>query len=289
MNGIPIKCAPNLKYLGLTFNNKLSWVPHLKEVKQKINSLTNNMLKTARIQWGTPANILRSWYRTISERIILYGAAIWRKNISSHMSKLMLTIQRMQLLLICRGYRTTSTAAFQVLAGIPPLDLQAERESLLKRVLRLDENATLWNHNYYHTDYEKHKPVLLGHPADIDLSDSIQLVYASSKKNSFSLYRDGSKPERGAGSAFCALQGETIIKTWKRRLDIRNTVFQTEVAELKAAIKFAVYSLRFRATIFSDSASSLAAIRGNKSRSSYVQELKKILLHCPPSLRPHLV
>ncbi|XP_035220149.1 uncharacterized protein LOC118193204 [Stegodyphus dumicola] len=138
-------------------------------------------------------------------------------------------------------------------------------------------------------DYEKHKPVLLGHPADIDLSDSIQLVYASSKKNSFNLYTDGSKTERGAGSAFCALQGETIIKTWKRRLDIRNTVFQTEVAALKAAIKFAVYSLRFRATIFSDSASSLAAIRGNKRRSSYVQELKKILLHCSPSLRPHLV
>ncbi|XP_035230601.1 uncharacterized protein LOC118202526 [Stegodyphus dumicola] len=146
------------------------------------------------------------------------------------------------------GYRTTSTAALQVLAGLPPLDLQAERESLLARVLRLDENATLWNQNYYHTDYEKHKPVLLGHPADIDLSDSIQLVYASSKKQlhpkeRFSPYR--MDPNRA------------------RR--------------------------RFRATIFSDSASSLAAIRGNKSRSSYVQELTKILLHCPPSLRPHLV
>ncbi|XP_035205094.1 uncharacterized protein LOC118180053 [Stegodyphus dumicola] len=150
----------------------------------------------------------------------------------------------MQLLLICRGYRTTSTAALQVLAGIPPLDLQAERESLLARVLRLDENATLWNQNYYHTDYEKHKPVLLGHPADIDLSDSIQLVYASSKKNSFSLYTDGSKTERGADS------------------------------EQQSSVNLA---------------SSLAAIRGNKSRSSYVQELKKILLHCPPSLRPHLV
>ncbi|XP_035231184.1 uncharacterized protein LOC118203049 [Stegodyphus dumicola] len=125
----------------------------------------------------------------------------------------------MQLLLICRGYRTTSTAALQVLAGIPPLDLQAERESLLARVLRLDENATLWNQNYYHTDYEKHKPVLLGHPADIDLSDSIQLVYASSKKNSFSLYTDGSKTERGADSE----QQSSVTRplAWQRLEEIK--------------------------------------------------------------------
>ncbi|XP_035233189.1 uncharacterized protein LOC118205009 [Stegodyphus dumicola] len=143
-----------------------------------------------------------------------------------------------------------------------------------------------------HTDYEKHKPVLLGHPADIDLSDSIQLVYASSKKNSFSLYTDGSKTERGAGSAFCALQGETIIKTWKRRLDIRNTVFQTEVAALKAAIKFAVYSLRF---LDSEQQSSVTRplawqrLEEIKAGALMYKSSKKFFCIAPPSLRPHLV
>ncbi|XP_035206671.1 uncharacterized protein LOC118181618 [Stegodyphus dumicola] len=195
------------------------------------------MLRTTGLQWGAPPWVLkRWWYQAITERIVLYGAAIWGNTLNVSMRRLLLSMQRLQLLLICKGYRTTSTTALQVLAGIPPLDLQAERESLIARVLRLD----------------------------------------------------GSKTETGTGSAFCVLKGDTVVYKWKRRLGSRNSVFQAELAALKAAINYVKRNRLTQITIYSDSASSLDAIKGYKSRSQYVQELRKILLSLLPSERPCL-
>ncbi|XP_035223425.1 uncharacterized protein LOC118196131 [Stegodyphus dumicola] len=167
------------------------------------------------------------------------------------MRRLLLSMQRLQLLLICKGYKTTSTTALQVLAGIPPLDLQAERESLIARVLRL------------------------GH-------------YVTPKDNHTAIFTDGSKPDTGTGSAFCVLKGDTVMYKWKRRLGIRLLVFQTELAALKAAINYVKMSRLTQITIYSGSASNLDAIKGYKSRSQYVQELRKILLSLLPSERPCL-
>ncbi|KFM72879.1 Hypothetical protein in type-1 retrotransposable element R1DM, partial [Stegodyphus mimosarum] len=160
IKGVPIKCKNTLKYLGFTISNTLSWIPHIKDLKQKCALLTNSMTKTMGLNWGTPPKVLRLWYKTITERILLYGASIWGLNMTKSMCRLLNSIQRHQLLLVTKGYRTTSTASLQILAGIPPLDLQAQRESLLGRL-----DTKLWNRLYLTNDYELKAPSNLGHPA----------------------------------------------------------------------------------------------------------------------------
>ncbi|XP_035222244.1 uncharacterized protein LOC118195107 [Stegodyphus dumicola] len=154
------------------------------------------------------------------------------------MRRLLLSMQRLQLLPICKGYRITSTTALQVLAGIPPLDLQAERESLIARVLRLGEEGVLWEQHHFAEDFEKHKPVTQGHSAETHLKKGILGHYVTPKDNHTAIFTDASKTETGTGSAFCVLKDDTVVYKWKRRLGSRNSVFQAELAALKAAINY---------------------------------------------------
>ncbi|XP_035226462.1 uncharacterized protein LOC118198796 [Stegodyphus dumicola] len=246
------------------------------------------MLRTTGLQWGAPPWVLKRWYQAITERIVLYGVAIWGNTLNVSMRRLLLSMQRLQLLFICKGYRTTSTTALQVLSGIPPLNLQAERESLIARVLKLGEDGVLWEQHHFAEDFEKHKPVTQGHPAETHLKKCILGHYVTPKDNHTAIFTDSSKTETGTGSAFCVLKGNTAGYKWKRRLGIRNSVFQAELAALKAAINYVKRKRLIHITIYSDSASSLDAIKGYKSRSQYVQEIRKILLSLLPSERPCL-
>ncbi|XP_035224989.1 uncharacterized protein LOC118197572 [Stegodyphus dumicola] len=103
-------------------------------------------------------------------------------------------------------------------------------------------------------------------------------LYVTAKDNLTAIFTDGSKTETGTGSAFCVLKGNTIVYKWKRRLGSRNSVFQAELAALKAAINYVrgtdLSTLLFIVIL----PLGLDAIKGYKSRSQYVQELIKILL-----------
>lgn len=56
------------------------------------------------------------------------------------MREKLVSAQRPALLSVTRCFRTTSTAAVQVLAGTLPLDLQVEKESLLTHTLRFNRD-----------------------------------------------------------------------------------------------------------------------------------------------------
>ncbi|XP_035228961.1 uncharacterized protein LOC118201048 [Stegodyphus dumicola] len=255
--GHSLKTVSEITYLGFSFDNKLSWTPHLTILRQCIGNLTNSMKLTAGMKWDIPANFLKSWYKTISERIILYGASIWGQNLSSTMRKTLLSIQRSQLLLICWAYRTFPTSALQVIAGLPPLDLVVEREAAMIKATRLNKNTSLWGHSIIHTDYEKYKSRYLCHPAQFDLMDTIHINSDSPAQNYHALYTDGSKTEAGTGCGFCKLDKGSII-FWKRRLNESNSVFQAELIHIP--ISHSYRNGLNQVHIYTDSASSLQAL-----------------------------
>lgn len=66
----------------------------------------------------------------VVQSIVLYGAHIWAGATDIQKYKKMLErLQRRALLRVVSGYRTISTEAVQVLAGIPPLNLMILEEA----------------------------------------------------------------------------------------------------------------------------------------------------------------
>ena len=73
---------------------------------------------------------LTTLYRGVGESILLYGAAVWAHKMSrSTYAEILLRSQRLMLLTICRGYRTVSKDALQVLTGILPIDILARQRN----------------------------------------------------------------------------------------------------------------------------------------------------------------
>lgn len=133
-----------LKYLGITLDTTLSFLPHLRAkrshiLEQKINTLTRDLLKFASAYGGVHKQILKIWYRSILEKKITYACATWFQRISkSHGLRLISSIQAQCLLLISRAYKKTATSALCVLTGIPPLHLQLKSIATSGRILRLN-------------------------------------------------------------------------------------------------------------------------------------------------------
>ncbi|GBN53327.1 hypothetical protein AVEN_39572-1 [Araneus ventricosus] len=91
------------------------------------------------------------------------------------------------------------------------------------------------------------------------------------------VYTDGSKINDQTGSAFCVIANEAITKTWKAKLSPANTVFQAEILALKAAIEWA-NTANEDVNIWSDSESSLQALKSFNVKSKITQEAQMTLL-----------
>ncbi|GBN81001.1 hypothetical protein AVEN_175085-1 [Araneus ventricosus] len=72
--------------------------------------------------WGINKNIRRLLYKTVIERTLCHGAAASEHNMTSRLQKHLDSFQRLYItgLYITSAYRTTRTAASQVVTGLPP-------------------------------------------------------------------------------------------------------------------------------------------------------------------------
>ncbi|GBN37903.1 hypothetical protein AVEN_224020-1 [Araneus ventricosus] len=110
---------------------------HLEGQSTRATHLYQNLLKIAGKSWGVPMNHRRALYKTVIERVLAHGAVALCLEPTLRISRKLSTIQRPFLLAISGAYRTTSTAALQVILGIPPLHLQLQREARGTALFRL--------------------------------------------------------------------------------------------------------------------------------------------------------
>ncbi|GBM29383.1 hypothetical protein AVEN_253905-1 [Araneus ventricosus] len=107
----PISRKNHLKYLGVTIDHKLGWLPHVIEQGKRAMDQYQHLCSIAGKTWGINKNIRRLWYKTVIERTLCHGAAAWEHNVTSRLQKKLDSIQRLFLLYITGAYRTTPTAA----------------------------------------------------------------------------------------------------------------------------------------------------------------------------------
>ncbi|CAK1585006.1 unnamed protein product [Parnassius mnemosyne] len=147
MGGESIGLSKEIKILGLTVDDGLTFNAHVKNVCCKVQNLYRQLCRAAKIHWGLNSEIVRTIYIAVIEPIILYAASAWVPASNKLMTKKQLDIvQRGFVQKIVKAYKTVSLHSALLLAGLLPLDLRVrEAASLYEiRLSSLDE----WNQRY---------------------------------------------------------------------------------------------------------------------------------------------
>ncbi|GBN20167.1 hypothetical protein AVEN_137824-1 [Araneus ventricosus] len=189
--------------------------------------------------WGVPLIHRTTLYKTVTERVLSHGAVAWCLEPTVRIARKLSTIQRPFLLAISGAYRTTSTAALQVILGIPPLHLQLQREARGTALFRLRLPLSTKVSDIDPSEIEEKATGWSTHPSEHPSPTQISLDDGGNINTGLRIYTDGSKTERGVGAAFCVLTDDNITHKWSTRLSLRNTVFQAEILALLKAVEHA--------------------------------------------------
>lgn len=128
-DGVEIIQKENVKYLGITLDKKLSFLPHLENVSIKAEK---SVAALARItpNIGGPGENKRRILQTVADSIVLYAAPIWAGCLKyKNVRRGLLMKQRKFSLRVCSAYRTVSMEAANVMARVIPIDLQIEERA----------------------------------------------------------------------------------------------------------------------------------------------------------------
>jgi len=132
------------KYLGVYIDKKLSFLPHVQHLRDKINALTVILRKTIQEEWGLKKKAYTLLYKCLYIPVIVYGAEAWYERTShSHIKRVLSSIQRKLLIVMTRACRTSSTAAMQVIAGCMPVELEIVQKALVTKIRRRE--YVTWN------------------------------------------------------------------------------------------------------------------------------------------------
>ncbi|GBN29328.1 Retrovirus-related Pol polyprotein from type-1 retrotransposable element R1 [Araneus ventricosus] len=264
-----IKISDSLKILGIHIDQKLTWTAHINSLHDKILTLTSNFNRIIKTEWSVDKVLIKSWYLTTIEKSLLYGAGVWGGALTKVQADRLHSIQRIFLIKFSRGYRTTSTNVLNVLTGIPPLHITAEAEFKKFQIwvrrsgihngiidsVTLDYNINIKNLN---SDIK-----YISLPEHISDSD-------------FEVYTDGSRMDDETGFAVCTFRNDHNVDNFLYKLKPFNSVFQAELTAIRYAANWAV-SNNIKINIYTDSLSSIMALKSAHSRSQLVNNTKQDL------------
>ncbi|GBN17961.1 Putative protein in type-1 retrotransposable element R1DM [Araneus ventricosus] len=272
IGGIPIKHGNTLKYLGVSFDSRLTWLPHLTEIKSKVINLQGKLGRLSRATWGVGPQIIKEIYKVVIEKTILYGCEIWYDG-TARCDKKLLQIQRLALLKITKAYSTASNESLQVLAGCVPIDIIAQRESSRFNFFYKDSGISIENREYTVREFDIINPYAFP-PWDVTpFSWKISKLSCEKCKT---IYTDGSGLGGNIGSGLiCFDEEENILWQEEVRLNDEASVFLAEAFAIKLALLRVQDNERLK--IFTDSKSVLQSLESSQIHASVILDIKNIL------------
>ncbi|GBL76038.1 hypothetical protein AVEN_234350-1 [Araneus ventricosus] len=268
LNGKSVKSTKTLKYLGILFDNKLTWNPHIFDLLRKAYNLCFNFNGLIESNWSVSPFLLKFWYHTVVEKAFLYGTSVWGRALTNAQILKLHSIQIMFLLKLSRSYKTTSTNALNVILGIPPLHVVIK--SLVTRF-------KIWK-------LRSDRHIELMHPLKLDFYRDIKDIPSNEKiviiEKDFAcdyvVYTNGSKIDGNAGFSVCIFERNSLLPVHCYKLNIFNSVFQAELAPIDFAAGW-VLDKNVKIKNFTDSKSSIEALRSANIKSNFVFSVKEHL------------
>jgi ribonuclease HI len=291
--GERLSYSTKAKYLGVTLQSSLSWVPHVNAITRKALNCLGRCRQAVGTSWGlTPKAML--WLYTAAVRpIVEYACLIWSpaldlKTVQKKLNK----VQRTALVSIGAAYPSTPTATMEALLGIPPLPafLKGSATKMAHRLLVYGQwlgekrhlgspkshidvgNRLLSKSRVLRFPVDKLKEPLRIHERNFSIMIPSKDEYSIpgptlNEDNPAELlcFTDGSKTENGTGLGVVIKRHEGD-KELSMSYCTFATVFQMEVAAISATADTLLSdgTASKDITIYSDSQAAVKALQGNK-------------------------
>ena len=124
-----LRCENQARFLGLIFDKKLTFLPHLKDTKLRCQKALNILKILSNPEWGGDPEILLHLYHSTVRSKLDYGCQVYGSARKSYL-KILDPIQNQGIRLALGAYRTSPEKSLHVEANEPPLELRRQRLSL---------------------------------------------------------------------------------------------------------------------------------------------------------------
>ena len=138
--GPQIPVVAESKFLGVIFDKKLSFIPHIKYLKAKCLKALNLLKVLSHTSWGADRTTLLHLYRSLIRSKLDYGSIVYGSARKSYLQMLD-TVHNQGLRLALGAFRTSPVSSLNVEADEPSLWLRREKLSL-QYAIRLAANPS---------------------------------------------------------------------------------------------------------------------------------------------------
>ena len=282
--------SSTIKYLGVTFDHKLSFKDHLankvKEAKISLLKLNSAIGK----KWG-PSPHLPQWaYKIITLSKLSYGSIVWGNRPLTKKQKLTLRrINRLAGMAITSAFPNSPTSGLEIICNILPIPLLLEKTGLT-RFLKIRQTLRITWDGLVPPRFHPHRRTWIKlasqlNPECLQPHDSIstryhnrtfhislELIRSNPSLQNISIFTDGSHINDNTGCGIAFYNGDTLLTQLSYKLSPFNTVSQAEISAILQAGKHCIRQ-KFRdkhITIYSDSFSTIQALHSYKITSSLI-------------------
>ena len=116
----PIKVATQAKFLGVTFDQKCSFLPHVRDLKKKCQKALNILRVVGHTDWGADRSTLLKLYRTVIRSKLDYGSIVYG-SAPKHILHLLDPIHHQGLRIALGAFRTSPVQSLYAEANEPSL------------------------------------------------------------------------------------------------------------------------------------------------------------------------
>ena len=173
-----IKVVHEFKFLGILFDSKLSFIPHINYLSNKCQQALNLLRVVSNMDWGADRKVLLRLYRSLVRSKLDYGCVVYGSARQSYLRKLD-SIHNQGLRLALGAFRTSPINSLYAEANEPSLNLRRKKLSM-QYYLKLKSNPENPTHKVvfdplYRDDFQKKNNVIppfsMRCEADVDLLD----------------------------------------------------------------------------------------------------------------------
>ena len=129
LDGVDIPVVDQYKFLGIIFDRKLSFIPHINYLKAKCQKALQLLRVVAHTDWGADKLTLLKLYRSLVRSKLDYGCFIYGSARKSYL-RCLDSIHHLGLRLALGALRTSPVESLYVEANEAPLSLRRERLAL---------------------------------------------------------------------------------------------------------------------------------------------------------------
>ena len=133
-----IVVVSEFKFLGVIFDKKLSFLPHITALKKKCKKALNLLKVVAHSEWGADRKVLLRLYRSLIRSKLDYGSIVYGSARKSYL-KILDSIHNEGLRLVLGAFRTSPINSLYVEANEPSLSYRRQKLSL-QYLLKLKSN-----------------------------------------------------------------------------------------------------------------------------------------------------